>query len=40
MAGAFASLMRWWVEADMRQNASHVAHLYETVARRILKASW
>jgi AcrR family transcriptional regulator len=36
LAGAFASLLRWWVETGMRQSAAHVAELYETVARRVL----
>jgi AcrR family transcriptional regulator len=38
LAGAFASLMRWWVETGMRQSAAHVTKLYETAARRILEA--
>lgn len=37
LAGAFTSLMRWWVETGMRQSAAHVAGLYETVARRMLE---
>lgn len=36
LAGAFAGLMRWWVEAGMRQRAAHIAGLYETAARRVL----
>jgi AcrR family transcriptional regulator len=38
LASAFAGLMRWWIEAGLRQGASHVAELYESVARRILGA--
>jgi AcrR family transcriptional regulator len=38
LAGAFASLMRWWVEGGMHRRAADVAQLYETVARRVLKA--
>jgi AcrR family transcriptional regulator len=37
LAGAFASLMRWWIEGGMRHSASYVAGLYETVATRILE---
>jgi AcrR family transcriptional regulator len=36
LAGAFASLMRWWMEAGLRQTPAYVAGLYETVARRML----
>lgn len=36
LAGAFASLMRWWMETGLRQTPAHVAGLYETVARRML----
>jgi AcrR family transcriptional regulator len=38
LASAFAGLMRWWIEAGLRQSASHVADLYESVARRVLAA--
>jgi hypothetical protein len=38
LASAFAGLMRWWIEAGLRQSASHVAGLYEDVARRVLAA--
>lgn len=38
LASAFAGLMRWWIEAGLRQSARHVADLYESVARRILSA--
>jgi AcrR family transcriptional regulator len=36
LASAFAGLMRWWIEAGLRQSAAHVADLYEGVARRVL----
>ena len=36
LAGAFASLMRWWMESGLRQTPGHVAGLYETLARRML----
>lgn len=39
LAGAFASLLRWWMETGLRQTPEHVAGLYETVARRMLDAS-
>lgn len=39
LAGAFASLMRWWMETGLRQTAAHVAGLYETVARRMVDTS-
>lgn len=38
LASAFAGLMRWWIEAGLRQSATHVAELYENVARRVLGA--
>ncbi len=38
LASAFAGLMRWWIEAGLRQSASHVADIYEGVARRVLGA--
>ncbi len=37
LAGAFVSLMRWWIDAGMRRSADDVAALYETVARRLLR---
>jgi AcrR family transcriptional regulator len=36
LAGAFASLMRWWIEDGLRKDCAQVAELYETVARRML----
>lgn len=39
LAGAFASLMRWWMETGLRQTPAHVAGLYETVARRMVGGS-
>jgi AcrR family transcriptional regulator len=36
LAGAFTSLMRWWMEGGLRQSSAHVAGLYDTVARRML----
>jgi len=36
LAAAFASLMRWWLETGMRQDADRVADLYEDVARRMI----
>lgn len=36
LASAFAGLMRWWIEAGLRQSSAHVAGLYEGVARRLL----
>jgi AcrR family transcriptional regulator len=39
LAGAFASLMRWWMETGLRQTPAHVAGLYETVARRMLNGA-
>jgi hypothetical protein len=36
LAGAFASLMRWWIEDGMRQSSAHIAGLYETLAARVL----
>jgi len=36
LAGAFASLMRWWMETGLRQSPAHIAGLCETVARRML----
>ncbi|MFO1186558.1 MAG: hypothetical protein U1E87_03335 [Alphaproteobacteria bacterium] len=38
LAGAFASLMRWWVENGLHRDAAHVAGLYETLAHRFLAA--
>ena len=38
LAGGFASLMRWWMETGLRQNAAHVAGLYEMLAERVLEA--
>ena len=38
LAGAFSSLMRWWMETGLRQTPAHVAKLYETVATRMLAA--
>jgi hypothetical protein len=38
LASAFVGLMRWWIEAGLRQSAAHVAGLYEDVARRMLAA--
>jgi AcrR family transcriptional regulator len=35
LAAAFVSLMRWWMETGMRRDASYVAGLYESVARRV-----
>jgi len=35
ISAAFVSLMRWWMETGMRQDASHIAELYEGVARRV-----
>lgn len=37
LAGAFVSLMRWWIEGGMRQRADEIAALYESVARRLLR---
>jgi len=34
LAGAFASLMRWWIETGLRQPHAHIAELYESLARR------
>jgi AcrR family transcriptional regulator len=39
LAGAFASLMRWWMETGLRQTPAHVAQLYDTVARRMLNGA-
>jgi AcrR family transcriptional regulator len=36
LAGAFAALMRWWLEGGLRKDAAHVAGLYETLAERLL----
>jgi len=36
LAGAFAGLMRWWMENGLRASAGHVASLYETLAARML----
>ena len=38
LAGGFASLMRWWMEAGLKQSAAHVAGLYEMLAERVLGA--
>ena len=38
LAGAFSSLMRWWMETGLRQTPAHVANLYESVATRMLDA--
>jgi AcrR family transcriptional regulator len=38
LAGAFASLLRWWIEGGLTQSADHVAGLYETLAKRIIVA--
>jgi AcrR family transcriptional regulator len=37
LAGAFASLMRWWIEGGMRQSSAHMAGLYETLTARVLE---
>jgi AcrR family transcriptional regulator len=37
LAGTFASLMRWWVEGGLRHSAKHVATLYDSVARSVLR---
>lgn len=35
-AGAFISLMRWWMEGGLRQSAAHMAALYEAVVERVI----
>lgn len=37
LAGTFASLTRWWLEDGLRKDAEHVARLYDSVARQVLR---
>jgi hypothetical protein len=37
LAGAFVSLLRWWMEAGLHRTAGEVAALYDGVARRLLR---
>jgi len=36
LSGAFAGLMRWWMDSGLRQSAAHMHDVFETLAARVL----
>ncbi len=37
LSGAFSGLMRWWMDKGLRQSASHMHELFDTLSQRVLK---
>ncbi len=37
LSGAFSGLMHWWMDTGLRQSASHMHELFDTLSQRVLK---